>query len=135
MGELFPSHWSEVAVNKEKIKLAMDDERYAQIEAAGALHLITARDEGKMVGYFCLIINHHLHYRNDLMAASDFYYLIPSARTASNAIQMFAFAEKSLKEKGVSFVAATTKVHSDKGDLLEYLGWKNTERQFTKVLI
>ena len=130
----FPEHWEEVAVNKDRVKLAMDYERYAQIEAAGMIHLIVARAAGKIVGYFCLILNRHLHYKNDLMAMSDFYYITPTARTSRNAIQMFEFAENTLRERGVSVISATTKVHKDKSEFLDYMGWKWTEKQYSKVL-
>ena len=80
MKPLFPDHWEDVAVNKDKIKLAMDYDRYDQLEKAAVLHLVVARDDGKVFGYFCLIISKHLHYRDTLMAASDFYYIKPEYR-------------------------------------------------------
>lgn len=135
MKPLFPAHWQEVAVRKDIIPLAMDYGRYDALEDAGVLHLIICRNESaRVVGYFALIISQHLHYKDTLMAMSDFYYLIPEARSGTNAAQLFQFAEQSLKDRGVKVVSCTTKVHSDKSAFLKFIGWQHTENQFTKVI-
>src|SRR5580700_5462094 len=42
--ELLIEHWEEIALNKDKIKLAVDVTRYKELADRGALHIVTVRD-------------------------------------------------------------------------------------------
>jgi hypothetical protein len=47
---------------------------------------------------------------------------------------LFQFSEKVLKDAGVKRIIMHTKIHMDNSRLFEYLGYKNTDKLFTKLL-
>lgn len=134
MRELWPEHWAELAIDRDKIKLGCDEEKYANGDAQGFLHLITARAGGKIVGYYYGMLMNHLHYKDaGLMCYSDVYFLKPEYRGLAGLRFMLAIIE-SLKERGVVKFYISTKVHQDHGELFERLGMKCSDRVFTKLL-
>src|SRR5256885_610341 len=64
MEEIFPLHWKELARFQDKIALKCDTEKYAALEKSDILLLVTARAEGRLVGYFVGFIMPHPHYRD-----------------------------------------------------------------------
>jgi len=127
-------HWKEVAVNQDKVPLDLDLERYHQLESQKILHVVTVRDDGKLIGYHVSIISPHLHYKSTLHAMVDLYYLNPDYRRQGVGKGMFEFVEKKLVEIGVRKVYTGTKTHLSFRTLLESLGYKETEIMFTKVI-
>src|SRR5262249_9774027 len=75
MRELFDAHWKEVALDHDKIKLEPDYLAYEGMARFGLLHLVTARAEGKIVGYHLSFIHPHLHYKSSLTCFTDVFYL------------------------------------------------------------
>jgi GNAT superfamily N-acetyltransferase len=141
--ELLEQHWEEIALNKDKIKLAIDVTRYKEIADRGALHIVTVRDAsiqksawdpGKLVGYHVAIINGHLHYKNDLHGFTDIFFVHPDYRKGRIGIDLFRFVEKSLKARGVVKILTAVKMHKDVGLIFERLGWTETERMFSKYI-
>ena len=74
---LIEKHWQQVALNKDIVKLAPDWKQYSLLELAGMMRVYTARKDSKLVGYFAVIINKHLHYKNDTFAVCDVLYVDP----------------------------------------------------------
>lgn len=131
---LWDRHWQEVAINRDVIKLNIDYGQYDQLDAAGALHVVAARDAGKIVGYHLSIVRPHLHYADSLSAFTDVYYVAPEFRKGRAGIELFKFVEKTLKARGVQKMFTGTKIHLDMSKVFERLGWKETERLYTKVI-
>lgn len=134
MEALWPAHWEEVAINRDSIKLAPDYQSYEAFADAGALHIVTAREAGKIVGYLINIVRPHLHYKNDLHGFADVYYIQPEHRQGWAGVKLFKYAEKTLEARGVKKLFMGTKLHLDMSRLFERMGWHETERLFTKVL-
>jgi GNAT superfamily N-acetyltransferase len=141
--ELLIEHWEEIALNKDKIKLAVDVTRYKELADRGALHIVTVRDAsiqksawdpGKLVGYHVAIINVHMHYKNDLHGFTDIFFIHPDYRKGRIGIDLFRFVEKSMKERGVVKLMTAVKMHKDVGPIFEWLGWTETERMFSKYI-
>lgn len=131
---LIELHWEEIALNKDHIKLNPDWEAYAHLESIGKLKIFTARDDGKLVGYFVVIVNNHIHYKDHLFAANDIIYLHKDFRKGFTGIKLIKFAEQALKEDGVSVLVVNTKVHQPFDSVLEWLGFNLTERMYSKYL-
>lgn len=131
---LFAIHWEEVARDKEKIKLEVDREKYTECERLGKFHLVTLRDDGKLVGYFAGFIDTHPHYKSTLFFSTDVYFILPEYRQTRWPLKMFLFMEDSLRLKGVKKMVTITKVHQDHSRLFEWLGWTLTEKVYTKCL-
>ena len=135
MREIWPAHWASLALDQEHIKLACDEAKYEQGEALGCLHIVTARVDGKLVGYYYGMLMHHLHYKDaGLMCYSDVYYLKPEYRGGGSGARFILAVMASLKERGVVKLYISTKVHQDHGALFERLGMKCSDRVFTKLL-
>ncbi len=132
----WPAHWREVAMDKDKMHLDPDLEEYQRLENAGKLCAIVARThpEGEVVGYHVNIISTHIHYRKVLCAFTDMYYIAPGFRKGRVGVEIFKEAEKVLLGLGVQKIHTSTKVHKDVGRIFERLGYRDTERVFTKYV-
>lgn len=135
MRPLWPGHYEELALNRDVVQLACDEEKFAYGESIGCLHVVTARVDGQLVGYYYGALTTHLHYKDSgLMCTTDAYYLRPEFRSGTNGILFIDAILKSLKERGAVKLYISTKVHQDNGKLFEAFGMACTDRIFTKVL-
>lgn len=133
--ELLDRHWEEVALNKDVIKLDVDEDEYRALDAQGALQILTVRCDGALVGYKVHVVKPHLHYKSSLTAFSDVYYLTPEMRATPRVLlRLFEKAEAELKRRGVQRVIETTKLHSNKQKFLEFQGYGPSELVLTKIL-
>ena len=136
-GEIEPllnSHWEEIALNKEKIKLNPDWDAYQSFEDQGKLKIFTARDDGQLVGYFVVIVGTNIHYKDHLFASNDIIYLSPNHRKGFTGIKLIKFAEKCLKTDGISVLTINTKVHQPFDKLMDFLKFRKIERVYSKYL-
>ena len=131
---LLEKHWEEIALNKEVIKLNPDWDAYADLEDAGVLKIFTARSDGKLIGYFVVFVKAHIHYKGHLFAYNDILFLDKEHRKGYTGAKLIKFAEKCLKEDGVSVCVVNTKRHKPFDVLLKWLGYKHIENIYSKVL-
>lgn len=133
--ELLERHWSEVALNKGEIPLEVDVATYRQFDEAGIMHIVTVREDGKLIGYHASLVKTHLHYASSLTAFTDVYFIAPEKRTMPTvALRLFKEVERTLKQRGVQRIITTTKLHLDKSRIFEHLGFTEVERVFTKII-
>lgn len=133
--ELIVAHWEDVALNKEHIKLNPDWDAYSKLEKSQALRIYTARDGGLLVGYFVVILNRSLHYKDHIFGTNDVVFIHKDYRKGLSGAKLIKYAEKDLKKAGVSLLLVNTKVHKPFGKLLEFLGFAETETIYSKRLI
>lgn len=133
---LWPLHWKEVALTQTEVPLDMDVERYAALDDAGILHIVTGRDAGRLIAYHTALIMGHLHYKSTLHALTDLFWVHPLWRRGTVALKLFGTAHRALKERGVVKVMSGTKLHSglDMTRLFEFMDYSLAEKQFTKLL-
>ena len=131
---LIKLHWSEIALNQDKIKLNPDWDAYYDLENQGKLKIFTARDEGNLVGYFVVILGNNIHYKDHLFASNDIIYLRKDYRKGFAGIRLIKFAEECLKSDGVSVLLINTKSHKPFDKVLERLKFKPIERVFSKFI-
>ena len=131
---LLNSHWEEIAVNKDKIRLNPDWEAYESLEEQGKLKIFTARDGERLVGYFVVIVGVNIHYKDHLFASNDIIYLSPEYRRGFTGIKLIKFAEGCLKKDGVSVLTVNTKVHQPFDKLMDFLKFRKVERVYSKYL-
>lgn len=131
---LLKNHWEEIALNKTKIKLNPDWEVYNSLYQSGQLGIYTARKEEKLVGYFVVIATPNPHYKDHIFAVNDILYLAPEHRKGFVGAKLIKFAEKDLKELGVSVLTINTKVHKPFDSLMEHLGFGLIERVYSKYI-
>ena len=130
---LFPAHYEELSVTKE-FPLNPDYDAYDRMAIAGQLRFITCRVDGEIVGYIVFMIQPHLHYKDCLTAFEDIYFVSKPYRKGRIGIKLFQYAEKVLKGIGVNRIIYGTKVHLDNSRLFEYLGYKHSDKVFTKLI-
>jgi len=133
MSVLFDEHYNELCVTKE-FPCEPDYESYERMANAGMLRCITCRCDGLLIGYMVFIITPHLHYKSCKTAIEDVYFVKKEFRKGRVGIRLFQYAESVLKQFGVQRVVMHTKVHLDNSKLFEYLGYKMTDKVFSKML-
>lgn len=131
---LYPAHWLEIAKDRDIIPLDMDYAKYEMLEQMNLLHVVTARDEGKLVGYINFVVTPHLHHMSTVMATQDFMYLKPSYRKGWIGINFLRFADESLKARGVRKVFQESTLRCEFGPVLKYLGYEPSASIYSKVL-
>ena len=125
---LLREHYHEIAWYKDKIPYDPDFERYQTIEDAGILHIVTARDEGKLIGYFVSLISYGMHYMSTKYAVNDVLFLHPDYRNGMTAYKMFKYAFKVLKDdEGVDCITIHMKTDFPFDRLCESLGMRKQE--------
>ena len=132
--EITRIHWEEVALNKDKIKLNPDWARYEALEKEGRLGIYTARCEGELVGYFWVLADYSLHYKDHMFAANDAIYLKKEFRKGLAGLKLIKYAEEDLKSRGISVLVINTKVHAPFDKLMERMKYNLIERVYTKYL-
>jgi L-amino acid N-acyltransferase YncA len=131
---LLEQHYKEIALNKDIIKLNPDWRAYAQLDAINGLRIYTARKDGKLMGYFVVIVSRSLHYKDHLFANNDVIFLTKTARKGLTGLKLVKYAIESLKAEGVTKLHVNTKMHQPFDPIMERLGFEEIETVFSKVL-
>jgi hypothetical protein len=136
MRPLFHLLWDEVAIDKGKFGCDADDAVYEVLEQRGALIALTARCEGKLVGFFMGLIFPHMHYKNSgLICTTDAYFVLPEFRDRNAAgIRFFKFIEATLRARKVVKFYTSCKVDRDRSPMFEALGYRLQDFIFVKCL-
>ena len=134
--ELLIIHYEELSLDKDRVKIGISCQRYFEMERLGMLHIVTMRlNDGKMTGYYIAMILPHMHYKDaGLMAYTDMYFISPEYRVGGAGTKMLIFVEETLRRREIVKAYITTKLKQDHSELLEGLGWKATDKVFTKFL-
>lgn len=113
----------------------LDFDSYQNLENAGRLFVLTARAERKLIGYLVAFPTpNHLHYKSaGPMALTDMYYILPEYRSGVGA-KLFTEFERHMRERGCVQIMTGCKRHQDHTQLLERMGWINSDLTFLKVL-
>lgn len=132
---IIPEHYDELCVTKD-FPLAPDWEAYGRMHMAGIVRCITVRDvdSNELIGYAIFLVHPHLHYKTCKTAFEDIYFLRKEHRLGRTGIRLFKYAEEVLRDEGVNRIIMHTKLHLDNSRLFEYLGYKNTDKLYTKIL-
>lgn len=129
---LIEAHYQEIALNKDKIKLNPDWKQYARLDRDGALRCFTARKDGKLIGYFIVIVSRSLHYMDHLFANNDIIFLAKGHRRGLTGVKLIKYATDHLEREGVSLLMVNTKIHQPFDKILERLGYNKIERVYSK---
>lgn len=134
MEPILVKHWYEIALGHDKVPLDIARDRYQALCDTGVLHIVTARDNGVMIGYHVAMICGHLHYLGTLHGITDVYFILPAYRKGYTGIRLFKFVEVSMRAIGVKKLITGTKLHLDMGKILHRLGFQATETVYTKYI-
>lgn len=131
---LLPIHYEELALNKDKVPLSPQFDKYIAAEDRGELLFVCLRSAGELVGYFIGFISPGLHYSTCLTCQMDIFYVHPKHRGSSAGYQLFKFVEQQLKNRGVQRMFVGSKMHKDASWLFEKLGYTPVETYYSTWL-
>ena len=131
---LIKLHWEQIELNQDKIKLKPDWDQYKAIDKLGMIRTYTVRDNKELVGYFIAVYMKALHHADHVFANCDAIYIRPDKRKGSIGHKLIKYAEKDLSKIGVSMMTINVKTHAPFDRLLNRLGFKFTEKIYTKYL-
>ncbi len=134
LASIFPAHWDELALFKDRMPLAPQYREYVRREQAGALFLATVRWDGSIVGYYVAQVQPGFHYERTLTATLDMVYVIPEYRDRGLALPLFRCVEKELKRRGAQVWYSGYKAHNPLGmpQLLGMLGFEAADNYMVK---
>lgn len=128
--DLIKEHWEEIALDKDVIKLDPDYHSYLRMEETGQLHIVTARDEGKLVGYYCAIIRPHLHYADSITAYTDLFFISKPYRKGLVGYKLIKWATNLMPDDVQKVYIQTKLGDRDIGVILERIGYLPVERVY-----
>lgn len=131
MKPLFPLHWEELALNKDRVPLDPQYDVYLERDARGEVLFVTLREVGELVGYFVGFVVPGLHYRTCLTLTMDIFYVRPDKRGRCG-VKLFREVEREAKRRGVKRMFVGSKCHKDASWLFERLGYEEVERYYSK---
>jgi len=133
---LFMVHFDELALHKDVMPMGCDHEFYFNLERNNFLLVLTARRDGRLVGYYVgIVIGHHPHNKQGgKVSTTDMFYVLPEERKGGAGVKLLRFAENELRAQGVKKATISTKLHFENGALLDALGWEKTDVVRQKVL-
>lgn len=105
-----------------KVPIELDVGLYFNLWAAGKLLILTARENGVMVGYLILQIASHIRAKSTLIAQEEALYLVPSARKGWTAVKLLRLGFEVAKIRGAKFFYASSQQGAEVGALLKYVG-------------
>lgn len=137
---LASAHWMETEGYRHGQEFAPDAARYFafnEMEAFGGpfYTMFTARDGGRMVGYAGLYVTSSMHSQKPI-ATEDTWFLEKDYRKGRNALEFYKFIEADCRRRGVVEIGVTTKLtHPSAARIVEYLGYEEVSRQYSKHLV
>jgi len=120
---IITQHRDEVSVFSENIILDPDWDFYRVMENKGQLFTYTARDDGRLVGYYIAFVSRHPHY-NAIVSDTDIFYLLPEYRGNLTGYTLIKDAETELENLGVQIIILSAKMEKPLAKLAERLGHK-----------
>lgn len=133
--ELMEEHHREVARDKAHLQVSLDLPRYRVLDARGELLILTARHEGKMIGYLMVALARHPHYAVRC-GFEDAHFLSKSYRQGLRNpwFRLVELAENLARELGLFSLTIHSKPSNRAGEVLELLGYPKSDELHTKVL-
>lgn len=132
---LLKRHYKEITYLD--IDLDLDWDLYHEYNSRGILHILTARQDGDLVGYIFNLVGPHLHHVSTKWAAATMYWMDPRTRLGWWPVKMFLENLRGMQEREVNVhsVSITLKFQSGRvGKIFQRLGYTPNEILFTKVL-
>lgn len=100
--ELLPlqqEHWAERSEVSDKAELNVNMLLFQAIDSTGKLHIVTARDDKKLVGYFVSIISQHPYCTNLIMAENNAIFLSKKYRKGLTGYKLMKIGIEFLKKR------------------------------------
>ena len=129
---LMTAHWEEIAKNKQLLHLNPNEKLYAQM--AANLVLVTARDAGKLAGYFLWVLVNHPHCADVRTAEEDLHYLRPEYRRGLTGYLFLKFASQAAIDAGAQLLIMREKVGHEHRAVMQRLNFAPTDIVYTRAV-
>lgn len=129
LAAVFPQHWTELALFRDRMALAPQYDEYVRRERAGSLFLVTVRWDSKLAGYYTAQCQPGFHYADTLTGTQDLVYVVPELRDRGLSIPLFRCVERELRRRGVKLWYAGYKTAKPNGlpGLLKAFGFSDAD--------
>lgn len=109
-------------------------DRYRSANEQGYFFVFTARDEGKLIGYFGIYVTPSMHSQL-LTAQEDTFFIHPDYRDGFNAIRFIKHVERELTRAGVHEILFSCEMDNAVANrLLTFLKYEPVIQQYRKLL-
>lgn len=129
--ELRAQNFEDGPIPIQGMKLDLDVAKYKIMAKDNTLIVVTARDEGKLIGYYSSAIQTHLHFANVLFGMSDSYVVSRQYRGKGIGGKMFAHLQKLWCDRGAKIGLVGTR---EKSAALYKAGWVPAEYRYVKLI-
>lgn len=131
---LLMKHWDEVACDKENVPLNPDYDQYQRLCDAGVLHIVTARDDGVLVGYASWLVAVNLHYKQLVFGEIDIFFLSAECRRGLVGYKLLSKSDEYLASIGVNKIVSKDKIAHGLGPIFKRLGYEAIETVYLKTV-
>lgn len=132
---LLERNWEEIANYRDFMPLSPNYARFAALEASGKLVVVTARLDGKIVGYASYRFDFADHYSTIFVAQNGIIWVAPEYRGKRLGLRLIKRGEQEMLDRGVCVLQFHSKVqHPVLAKVLVLLGYEQTEVIHSKVL-
>lgn len=132
---LLERNWEEIANYKDFVPLSPNHARFAALAAGGKLVVITARDDGALVGYASFRFDFGDHYSTVIFAQNGIIWVAPEYRGKRVGLKLIKRGEEEMLARGACILQFHSKIqHPALLRLLTAMGYGVTEVIHAKVL-
>ena len=114
-------------LNEFTFSLNPDWKVYQQLADSEVLHIVTARKDKKLIGYYVSIIHTHPHYKDMLTAENDLHYILPKYRKGWLGYKFLKRVIQFLKEHNVDVITHSMKARHSYLPIAKRLGFRLME--------
>ena len=136
---LHESHWKETEVLYLTRPMDPDYEMFASMEANRQFMFFSIRDaDAKIIGNFGFYIALSSHFKGQMMAREDFFFIAKDHRGGGLAREFYRYSEKCLKKLGVKLIGISDKAPcggKSLAPLLEPEGFKEVATIYIKEVM
>lgn len=130
---LLRKDWEENGIDHDSVPFRLDLDRYLNYDLVGILQIVTARDEGALIGYVFALVHPHIDHAGMGWAMLTWYWLYPAYRGEGVGDALLDAVEVFLRIAKVSVVEATEKLSRPHG-LFQRRGYHATDLVYRKHL-
>lgn len=109
---MIEQHWKEAASMPDIRKLVINEDAFLKSDAAGMLICVTARDDGKLVGYIIGYLVAAFHTAESKQGHQNYYFVMPDQRGNGVFKYLFFQFEQEAKARGASLSSGRQKLEN-----------------------
>ncbi len=131
---LMREHNAEVGESEERMPFDIDADTCAALETIGALLIVTARKDGKLIGYCGFTLGNSLLSKNVLCGTQGPFFVTKDERSSGAGLSLYRHAFREMKQLGVKNVYPHHYLRGDSarlGEFFEHLGAKPLQHEYS----